>query len=415
MTRATLDNSYRSQQSESVLIDGSNSANWVETTGTGVTKATDSSITWDGANSTRFSIPGTTSGTVNIGTSTSLVTVPYWNGSIEHQRLGVIFQCSDISRLTAVSLLIGDSGFTNYYQGSTFTFGWQNNEWIAATKGTPTWTANGSPTWYGSKRIRIALSIAAGSDMTINVAKVVLAPRARPAIVFSIDDGYAECLTFLDVEFTARGIPCSYSIDPYYIDTPGYLTSAQLDSLIASPFADINNHGYLNQKYLTDISKFAYLQNAIYTRDWLRARGVGQGALYHVFVGGGFDGPLLRAFDEAGFLFGRNTNTPRYQHPYWDANYSINRMNVQLLGGLDNTLTLAQAKALVDQVETAGEVGFFNGHKFAAAAGTLQWAFTDMTDLLDYIVAKAKQGRMDVLCVSDYVRGILTGGRRVRR
>lgn len=405
----------RTSTPETVLIDGSNSANWSETTGTGITKTTDNTVTYDGAATTKVAIPGTTTGNIHLGTTGATVIVPPWDGDIQNQRLGAIFKCSDVSRISGMAFLIGDATFgVTLAQGSPFQYNWQNDTWIAATKGTPTWTKIGTPfPMSGAQRLRLRWIVTAGSDMNLWCAKAVMAPLARPAIVFSIDDGYAEDYTFLRGECISRNLPMSFSLDPFYIDTTNFMTTAQVRALLndSTGLFDLNNHGYNNQHYVTDVSATQYVQNALFTRDWLRSLGVGVSANYHVWVGGQFDTAGIQLMVNAGFLAARNTSLPRYQSPYFDSSWLGSLMNIQILCGLDNTTTITQAKAYVDQCIAAGEVGFISGHKFAGAAGVLQWAQTDMQELMDHCVLRRKQGLLDVITFSQYVAGCTYGGR----
>ena len=415
MARGTLSTKYRTATAETVLIDGSNSANWSETTGTGITKTTDSTVTYNGLATTKVVIPGTTTGNIQLGTTGATVLVPPWDGDVQVQRLGAIFKCSDVSRISSMAFLIGDATFgVTLAQGSPFLYNWTNDTWIAAAKGTQTWTKTGTPfPMSGLQRLRLRWVVTSGSDMNLWCAKAVMGPVAKAAIVFSIDDGYAEDYTFLRTECLSRNMPMSFSIDPFYIDTAGYMTTAQVASLATDTTGlfDLNNHGYNSQQYLVDVTAAQYLANAIYTRSWLGSLGVGPSANNHVWVGGQFDAAAITTMANAGFVAARNTNQTRYQSPYVDSNWTGSLMNIQLLAGLDNTTTLTKAKTLVDQCIAAGEVGFINGHKFAGAAGVSQWAQTDMQALMDYCNVKRKQGLLDVINFSQYVNQCMTGVR----
>ena len=404
---------YRTTIPESMLIDGSNSANWSETTGTGITKTTDSSVTYNGAATTKVVIPGATTGNIQLGTIGATVPVPLWDGDIQHQRLVAMFKCSDVSRISSMSFLIGDATFAvTLAQGSTFPYGWKNDTWIAAAKGTPTWTKTGAPfPMAGAQRLRLRWVVTAGADMTLWCAKAVMAPLGRPCIVLSIDDGYAENYTFLRPECISRNLPCSFSIDPAFINASGYMTEAQLVALAndASGLFDISNHGLRNEQYRADVTPEQYIKNVIYTRQWLAARGLTKGLNNHVWVGGQFDAAGVLMLSDAGFVAARNTNQPRYQHPYVDSNWPGSLLNIQLLCGLDNTTTLSQAKGFIDQTMQAGQVGFINGHKFAGAPGVAQWAQTDMQALLDYIALRRNRGECDVLSFSQYVDQTIYG------
>ena len=215
MARGTLSTKYRTATAETVLIDGSNSANWSETTGTGITKTTDSTVTYNGLATTKVVIPGTTTGNIQLGTTGATVLVPPWDGDVQVQRLGAIFKCSDVSRISSMAFLIGDATFgVTLAQGSPFLYNWTNDTWIAAAKGTQTWTKTGTPfPMSGLQRLRLRWVVTSGSDMNLWCAKAVMGPVAKAAIVFSIDDGYAEDYTFLRTECLSRNMPMSFSID----------------------------------------------------------------------------------------------------------------------------------------------------------------------------------------------------------
>jgi hypothetical protein len=67
---------------------------------------------------------------------------------------------------------------------------------------------------------------------------------------------------------------------------------------------------------------------------------------------------------------------------------------------LDNTLSLAQAKAAVDRAETGGGVCVFYGHKFGAVADSVTWVTGDYTALLDYIAQKRTNNRCDATTIA---------------
>lgn len=394
---------------EFVIVDGSNDANWTELTGAGVTKTTDYNVLYEGQPTTRFFIPGALSTNFQIGTIGATALFPNWDGIKSPQRYGVIFRASDISRVTTWTLFVGDSSLTNYYNGGPLgksSIDWPSNEWIASTKGTPTWTITGSPSWSGLRRTRLRFTVTAGADMYIWVAKLTVAPFARPAVILSFDDGYDEMYTFLKPACEARNIPCSFSIDAAYVGTAGYMTEAQILEMANNPknLFEFVTHGYANGQYST-IGLNNYIANNEVSRNWLKERGITTTPDVHIYVGGSYDATLAAAMKSRGIIAARNTNgLGRYQHPFWDIRDAGTRLAMQLGAKLDNTESLTQVKAYVDAAIAAGQLCIIIGHRIDAAAGVIQWAEADVLALLDYLVAKRTTGLLDIHTYKSYLQ-----------
>lgn len=85
----------------------------------------------------------------------------------------------------------------------------------------------------------------------------------------------------------------------------------------------------------------------------------------------------------------------------------------QLLPGvsLNNTTSLATAKAHVDRAALSGGTFIFIGHKLGGSADSETWVTADFQALCDYIAIKRTQGLIDAPTISQWYSG-LSGARR---
>lgn len=389
------------------LLSGSSSANFPTIAGAGVTLTTDTSVTYQGQPTTRVFVPAALATFFEVGVPGATIAMPQWGSETPQPgQFGLVVMTDKASRVSSVSHYLGDATYANFATSSMATIDLpSDNEWITFFTAQPWSTGGGTPAYTGSRRWKIRVQVTAGQDMYFWIAKLIAIPRERGAVCFVSDDGYDEHYSYLFPACVSRDVPHSIGIDYGLIDTAEFMTRAQLVEINASNVVELVNHGYLNQSY-TAVGAAAYLRNALNCRAYLNDVGVGASASAHVWVQGANGNDVIDLMKEQRFTHARVATTVqstgyKRSRGRWSPRSTY---RIPISGSLENTLTLAQAKAAVDSAIKEGSLAVFMGHKFEAAAAALTWATADMDALLDYVVLKKKQGLIDTLKFSQVPR-----------
>lgn len=254
-------------------------------------------------------------------------------------------------------------------------------------------TLDGSPSWANdilSWRVRIDSGTAEIHDWELAGA---FTGGGRPTVILTMDDGWASSYTIGHAEAQKRGLPLTHYLIASLLNTANYITSAQAATMLAAGDY-LGLHGVARWDTNTaliasdaaalaalgiDTKHAAYPEGQIgYGTDWqatetaLTAVGVETARL----AGGA--SPTLRTVGD----------------PLALTSYPLN-----------NTMSLAQAKAAVDTAISSGGTVIFYGHKFDAAADSLTWVTSDWQSLLDYIKQKRIEGSLDVSTIAEWWEG----------
>lgn len=423
MTAAAWPQNYSQtvKRASSTLIDCSANGNITDFgtfAGGTPTKATDTSVTFNASATTRVDIPqGVTR--FDFGVSSGITPPLGWDGTMI---MAIKPDAEAVARLDITGATIvgyaGDASYTNFFT-ATYTgvgavnYGYLNaGEWNYIKFMPERWTTGGgSPTWPAVARARVRVSPVAGAAAAqLWFGGFFIPDAARACIAVVVDDGYDEQYSFLATEAQTYGVPVSFAIISELIGSAGYMTTANLTTLAASPelFAIINHSK--NDDTFTQVGSVAgMLSNFNACRDYIEGGGwsVNNSARHIVYPGGAHSADLKQALAGAGYKTARNAAStvliptlPQY------APTDPQLWSLPIVDYMDTDRSLAQVKASVDRVINYGGFGILQGHKYDAAAGAIQWAESDLTALFVYLKAKKLQGLVDLVTVPRWYCGL---------
>ncbi|MGL5735702.1 MAG: hypothetical protein ACRCYS_12615, partial [Beijerinckiaceae bacterium] len=398
-----FDFAQRKINSQYRMVDTGSSTGWA-VTGAGVTITPDPDVTFNGWPSLRIFVPGTTTGNVNFQRSAADCQMPEaWDGSGFY----FAYRASDMSRFSTVLPFLGDLNFANHYF-ATYTHGvqetnlrYQANEWVVGNAGwSNVWqVGSGAPTFVGAKQIRLQFqSVTAGADMTIWVADIGAMARHKPRFVLTLDDNYKSWAQWLIPAALYHDIPVSLGIIPPAqggIGASYSITEAQLRRYADDPSQRIAIMCHGNNNVATD-GDALYVDKMIATRTYLQSLGVGDDANYLAWVENATSAGAIAGLIAAGFKGGRGgyrvgaTATPLNDGLLSQGHKR--RMAVNICAQMDNSMTLATAKANADAVITAQSSGVLMGHDAKPAGDALSWSYADWESLLKYLADKRDAG-----------------------
>jgi peptidoglycan/xylan/chitin deacetylase (PgdA/CDA1 family) len=317
----------------------------------------------------------------------------------------------DYSKVTQISIKIGDAGFANSFVYSYSVSANTNNQYngvhrIYADKSKFT-VLGGSPVWGTTAFSRVMAEVSGVTDGTcvVYIGQLMKSGLSQANIIWTWDDGYYEMFSNVFQYTKGKNFPMtSYVIGgSLYTADSDKLTIAQMQEMYDAGW-DIANHAFnhTDQGVLGDT---AYVSDKEKMANWLAARGFTRRGMnfHHAYVGGVYAATTAALMDQAGFMTCRTIAASRHM-PTWAG--VGNRMVVD--GGLqlNNTLTLAQAKAKVDAAIQNGGTLIIVGHRVQATAGSIHWATTDFQSLVDYIAAYRDAGQCNIKAMSEWFAGL---------
>lgn len=427
MTRAALSRGYAAFGIPTgSILDFRSAANFNEVTAN-VTATTDAAVTWRGRPTVRLDVAAAlVSANVEIGVSGQTAVLPEGIASIYHA--GPMIAVKSPRALAAAILYLGDATYANVNNITMFAPAVIDADgfYVFTYRGgvSNAFGVTGTNVYRQGelKRSKVRLGRASGATAeTLHIAYAGVEPPTRPKVIITLDDGDDEHYTYTYPTAKARGIPISFSIASGLIDTPGYMTAAQIQEIAndSSGLFEMTNHAVDNTHFGT-LGLAGYAAAAETCRDYLLGLGLDEDAANcHVYVGGLHDATVDEELKARGFLCAREVGaTNRAAHPI----RCINDASATTLFGLPASANLETGHTratVLTNIGNARAIGgsfFIMGHKFAAAAGASTWinstdATYGFTGLLDDLVTLRNKGQVDIVKLSDWYRG-LSGHRR---
>lgn len=211
-----------------------------------------------------------------------------------------------------------------------------------------------------------------------------------PAVVFTLDDGFASDYQYVFPYMRERGIPGTSFVNTAWVGTAGHLTVAQLQEMNAAGW-DIANH--TTQGSIVDLSLAEQEAALLGAANQLDAWGCTRASRCVAYPGGDYNDSILAAMANTGMVLGRSVDSKllRNQTTNWlPAQSPFTFGCVQHLGAeamrdwLENTI-IAQTK-----------VGILCWHQVEAVGG---WK-----DAVDIIWEKVVSGALIPLTISQLYR-----------
>lgn len=304
---------------------------------------------------------------------------------------------------SVVVYLSHDSGFTNYYLK---TFSNLHRGWNFLSTSRVDWSFVGSPAWTTPfTTLRVRVNAAASSIATAYFDAMYHNLYTRPKVLLTFDDGLSSAYTEGYTYMQTKGLKSTFYLVRDFIDTSGYMTTAQCRTLYSSGH-DIGDHT-VDHTVLSTLSTQAEVE-AKWTPNqaWIASNGWTRAMDHGCYPTGAYSTEVLAAMSNLGYI------TARCTVANW-VNPATGLDEVYLLNGISigNTTTLATAKGYIDAAIGAGQTIFLVFHSLVASpANGNQWGISDFQALIDYIVTKRNQ--IDVVTISEWYNG-LTSPRRI--
>jgi hypothetical protein len=304
----------------------------------------------------------------------------------------------------------------------SMTFTCQKPGWNLITRPVSVASSSGSPNWASIRQIRVRVDTSASVARDMAFGGLWMNKRNRAKLCLSFDDGYDDCLA-VDTICAPKKIPVSYGVIPSLIDdlAGNYLSTAELTTLSASGYAEIVCHDV--DRWGDDVfavSGAGGLATRLASiRDYIRGFDP-VGCDYAVYPEGdyGFTNQLWKTFmpefRRAGFKGARMVVPTTVEIPFMmDTVIGVgDPLLVPAVASLNNTTSLAAAKAWVDTTIQYGANAFLYGHKLGAAQDVSTWIDSEFSTLIDYVAWKRDQGLIDVVFMSDWFEGRAIGAAR---
>lgn len=412
------------------IMPVSSTSLWTTDKTAALSLSVDNDVTFMGKPTLKITIPAGTSGTCKVGCSSALALVPY-NWDRNDFAIATMYSGFTGYNMTTtfppnVVAYLGDASYSNFwttngYVGSNFPEQQpRQGEWWIKKSISNEFTASGSPSVSANMRCKLQWTqVAQATDCVIYVGFFGrMAPRKKPTIIWTLDDGYSSWSSFVAPLFKHYDMPVSMGIDSALVGTANYMTSAQILSLFKDEtrLFDFVNHGVSNQSY-NSVGASQYYQNLETTRQYMQNLGIyGPGPYHHPYVQSVWGNDLLDLMINGGYLSGRAANSGVIGHGKDGLiTEDKDRWLTNILSALTNTKSLAQAKTDVDWCVSNNTFGMINAHDFVdSGPTTYQWTKSDMQQLVGYVAALRDSGSLEVKSWSRWYAD-LTGGNTDRR
>jgi peptidoglycan/xylan/chitin deacetylase (PgdA/CDA1 family) len=196
-------------------------------------------------------------------------------------------------------------------------------------------------------------------------------------LMFTFDDGNASVYSEAFSYMASKGIKGTAYIVTGSIGDAGKATAANLQAMFAAGWT-IGNHSrdHTLLTGMTEAQQETAIQNAI---DDLAAISITTGT-HMAYPGGQYNADTLTAMAAKSMLTGRNSNTGSFFPP--GAQYELQGSSI------DTTVTLAQAKSLIDVAMNTGKALVMMFHDLTATPTQYDWTIADFQALVDYVVAQ---------------------------
>ncbi len=268
------------------------------------------------------------------------------------------------------------STYSSYFQAtvSSITTGW-NLLRIPKSE----WGNIGGESWSNTMEwVRITCNNVSNS---VTFGSMMGGVQPKPTVLIEFDDGKSSSYSEGFMYMNKYGIKGTSSIVSTYVGIPDYMSLAEWKSLYDSGWT-IGNHTKTHAN-LSLSTRAEQIDEMTGNAEYISSSGLGDG-LNMTYPWGAYNADTLDVMGEYGFKTGRevmgeaNNEVGRFA----DYRYLFTCKN------FDETVSLAQGKAIVDEIIANNTTGVLLFHGLeAVAGGGYDWAISDFRELVDYIHA----------------------------
>lgn len=366
----------------------------------GGTAAVDTSIFKTGAGSLKL-----TSGSGTNCIATKTINLDLSRGG----RIGFwIYVDGSVDDIASIQVILSES--TTFASFFTKSFsGTLHEGWNRMLIGRDQWTESGTPSWANPMvRLRVRVNANASVAPVVYYDSMDYGEVSRPKAIISFDDGWDSQITEGYDYMRRFGMPGSLYLIKQRIDTSGYMTTAQVQTLFDAGW-DVMNHTVNHLNMETQYTLQAEVEGELAgCRDWIREKGWSRlnGENHVAYPNGGYDSKVLAAMDALDMVTGR-TIINRSQANVIDHQYLLTRQS--------HAYTASQAtyESYINRAISDGGSVEINYHKIVAdgtGAVDTEVEQSQFRGLINYLQSRRPQ--IDVVTKLEWYRG-LTDARRL--
>ena len=325
----------------------------------------------------------------------------------------------DYTAVQQIGVFAGTTGYGRYsqqnYQISTSNVNRYNGE-FAFSAGPVRQTAVGTfvhgVDTLNATKIRITGNAAAAN---VWVDAVVVPARGRGVVLLTYDDGFRSWIDYVLPDLARNGLVGSFGFQQNLIGTNDtlYLNSSDIRAMSAAGH-EISPHQVANTRFNdgTSGTQTAAQYQTDYRTSLAALRGiVGADAScdYHPYVQGGHNQSLIDTLRAEGLRIARGVDNNAHNFHSAGLGRSIYSMKTAYMdsSGPD----LATLITAVDNAEKYGTTAVFMGHDFGPNAPSASyWTASLHAQLIDYIGAKVRAGRLINTTMGQYAAAVYSAG-----
>ncbi|EUJ24747.1 hypothetical protein PGRAN_02590 [Listeria grandensis FSL F6-0971] len=246
--------------------------------------------------------------------------------------------------------------------------------------------------------MQVRMDPVAGQTAAVSFDALETVSAVRGNAIFTMDDNWTDQYTKAYPILKDQGLRGNIAVIKNKVDAAGYMTKANLSEVYENRW-DLLNHTSTHPE-LNLITKAEQKTELDGCRDYLNINGFNRASDCVVYPKGGYNADLLAVQAEANYRWGRSLiNGIDVDAP--NSNYLVKTIN------LVPVITLAQAKAAVDEAYKVGGTVVFLIHKLVPeaeiATDTMFYSIERYEALAAYVAEKIAEKKINNVTVSEWI------------
>ena len=248
-----------------------------------------------------------------------------------------------------------------------------------------------------------------GYANTMWVESFYVPNRMRPKLLLTFDDAYVRWIDLLLPELASRGLKATFGVNTGDVGT-NHALFIDVPDLLAIQTAghEVYAHNITNTAYGTQTAA-QYAADYATALAQLRAWGIRTTGDYHPFVQGAHDQELITALAGKGVRMMRGVDSNKLNGGAAGVRDNLSSLKIvshSATGGAN----LATQKSKLDQAIQYGMTYVAMLHEPVTSGATgIQYLVSDLNAFLDYAVLKQRQGLLDIVTPTQWLRQLNVG------